>query len=160
MSSFMKTTKHPHTGGWERAEWLDDFYGHHHYGVRFSSGEVFDPYLHEMPTREDKGGVQVVPPPASNEAEELLSEKNMSLKRRILMDMIGGILIARVEHSSVDGWKMYIDLCLDQLEASVYVPFAHQEYERGYKKAYAEIVQAVKDGKLEVTLIAPTERTI
>ena len=42
MSNFMWVTKHPKTGKEEMAEWLDNYYGSHEYGVRFpSDGEVF-----------------------------------------------------------------------------------------------------------------------
>lgn len=42
MSSYIKTTKHPETGAIEQAEWLDDYFGQHNYGVRFpSDGKVF-----------------------------------------------------------------------------------------------------------------------
>ena len=43
MSCFIRKTKHPLTGLWEDAEWLDDYFGRHHYGVRFADGNVFDP---------------------------------------------------------------------------------------------------------------------
>lgn len=43
MSTFWKKTKHPETGEWEIAIWIDDFYGSHHYGVKFFDGKVFDP---------------------------------------------------------------------------------------------------------------------
>lgn len=42
MSSYQRETKHPITGKWEVAWWLDDYFGSHHYGVKFSDGEVFD----------------------------------------------------------------------------------------------------------------------
>lgn len=42
MSSYQKQTVHPETGIAERAEWLDDYFGHYNYGVRFpSDGKVF-----------------------------------------------------------------------------------------------------------------------
>lgn len=42
MSSYQRQTKHPETGVAENAEWLDDFFGQHNYGVRFpSDGKVF-----------------------------------------------------------------------------------------------------------------------
>lgn len=30
-------SKHPKTGKWENACWIDDLFGHHHYGVVFPS---------------------------------------------------------------------------------------------------------------------------
>jgi hypothetical protein len=36
MSSYSRMTKHPLTGKWQMAEWLDDFYGRHRYGVKFT----------------------------------------------------------------------------------------------------------------------------
>ena len=53
MSNFIKPTLHPTTGKLEIAEWLDDYFGRHQYGVRFSDGSV----VHEdmvRATREDK----------------------------------------------------------------------------------------------------------
>lgn len=41
MSSFRQLTKHPQTGATEEAEWLDDYFGRHQYGVRFADGNVF-----------------------------------------------------------------------------------------------------------------------
>lgn len=42
MSSYQKQTVHPETKQIENAEWLDDYFGQHNYGVRFpSDGKVF-----------------------------------------------------------------------------------------------------------------------
>lgn len=42
MSSYQRLTAHPETGKAEKAEWLDDYFGHYNYGVRFpSDGKVF-----------------------------------------------------------------------------------------------------------------------
>lgn len=42
MSSYKDLTTHPETGAAESAEWLDDYFGRHNYGVRFpSDGKVF-----------------------------------------------------------------------------------------------------------------------
>jgi hypothetical protein len=40
MSSYYRKTKHPKTGEWERASWLDNLFGGHHYGVIFPSDEA------------------------------------------------------------------------------------------------------------------------
>ena len=37
MSNFRKETKHPITGEWEMADWIDDKMGRHIYGVSFPS---------------------------------------------------------------------------------------------------------------------------
>ncbi len=37
MSNYIRKTKNPITGQFERAEWLDDYFGKHRYGVRFAS---------------------------------------------------------------------------------------------------------------------------
>jgi len=42
MSNFMRNTKHPYTGKWEMAAWLDNQFGHRIYGVRFQDGKVFN----------------------------------------------------------------------------------------------------------------------
>lgn len=65
MSSYRKETKHPKTGKWEKALWLDDCFGNHNYGVVFPSDEAranprtqvmsdiaFDPREHNMETKE------------------------------------------------------------------------------------------------------------
>jgi hypothetical protein len=41
MSNFFEKTIHPETGAEEEAEWLDDYYGRHQYGVRFPDGKIF-----------------------------------------------------------------------------------------------------------------------
>ena len=42
MSTYSKQTKHPVTGEWHEATWIDDFYGRHRYGVQFPDGEMFN----------------------------------------------------------------------------------------------------------------------
>jgi hypothetical protein len=42
MSSYLRKTQHPTSLHFEDAEWLDDYFGQHNYGVRFpSDGKVF-----------------------------------------------------------------------------------------------------------------------
>lgn len=41
MSSYSKPTRHPNTGKWEDAEWLDDYFAPNIYGVRFADGKVY-----------------------------------------------------------------------------------------------------------------------
>lgn len=41
MSNFFSRAIHPETGEVEQVEYLDDYYGRHRYGVRFSDGMVF-----------------------------------------------------------------------------------------------------------------------
>lgn len=52
MSSYKKETKHPVTGVWEDALWIDDYFGHRKYGVKFSDGSIFNPIEVKMETRE------------------------------------------------------------------------------------------------------------
>lgn len=42
MSSFIKETKNPRTKKMEKAEWLDDYFGHRIYGIRFPDGRVYE----------------------------------------------------------------------------------------------------------------------
>lgn len=44
MSTFNRYTKHPVTGKWENALWMDNYFDHYHYGVKFTSGVVIDPW--------------------------------------------------------------------------------------------------------------------
>lgn len=42
MSTYNKITRHPQTGKWELAQWIDDYFGDHVYGVKFdSNGKVY-----------------------------------------------------------------------------------------------------------------------
>ena len=41
MSNFKRMTIHPVTKKIEDAEWIDDHFGRHRYGVRFPDGKVF-----------------------------------------------------------------------------------------------------------------------
>jgi len=44
MSTYQQITKHPWTGKYEDAIWIDDYFGPHLYGVRFPSDDrVFPP---------------------------------------------------------------------------------------------------------------------
>jgi hypothetical protein len=61
MSNYIQETKHPETGKWEKAEWLDDHFGKHLYGVRFpSDGRVFDPRGHDVETRETTDDEKII----------------------------------------------------------------------------------------------------
>lgn len=51
MSSYNQLTKHPTTGEWCDAVWLDDYFGKHHYGVRFPDGSIVDPREVELETQ-------------------------------------------------------------------------------------------------------------
>ena len=52
MSTYLRQTKHPETDEWQVATWMDDFYGSHHYGVKFPNGDVFDPEKIKLETRD------------------------------------------------------------------------------------------------------------
>jgi len=41
MSNYLQWTKHPETGHWHNAYWIDNHFGHHHYGVKFNDGKIF-----------------------------------------------------------------------------------------------------------------------
>lgn len=41
MSSYTRSTQHPLTGKIEVAEWLDDYFGSHNYGIKFPDGKIF-----------------------------------------------------------------------------------------------------------------------
>jgi len=51
MSTYYAFTRHPRTGEWLEAMWIDNYFGQHRYGVQFADGEVFDPTKVLMPTR-------------------------------------------------------------------------------------------------------------
>lgn len=52
MSTFLQNTKHPETGKWETAMWIDDHFAHYHYGVKFLDGKIFDPEKIELETND------------------------------------------------------------------------------------------------------------
>ena len=41
MSNYIKHTTNPRTGEAEKAEWLDDYFGKHVYGIRFADGGIY-----------------------------------------------------------------------------------------------------------------------
>lgn len=51
MSNYTQPTKHPETGEILAAEWIDDYFGRHKYGVRFPDGKIFDARQIESPKR-------------------------------------------------------------------------------------------------------------
>lgn len=53
MSTYYKQTKNPATGKFEKAEWRDDYFGSHHYGVFFNNGSIIDPWKVELETEEN-----------------------------------------------------------------------------------------------------------
>lgn len=54
MSSYIKNTKHPETGEFEPAAWIDNYFRPHAYGVKFlSDPQVYSPYSFDLETNED-----------------------------------------------------------------------------------------------------------
>jgi hypothetical protein len=49
MSNFRSVAFNPKSGRAEMADWLDDYFGRHKYGLRFSDGGVYDPKDVELP---------------------------------------------------------------------------------------------------------------
>jgi len=55
MSTYCRFTRHPVSKQYEPAVWLDDYFGSHHYGVRFGGeNTVFDDREYDIKTREPK----------------------------------------------------------------------------------------------------------
>jgi len=54
MSNFFKTTKHPVTGKFEEAIWLDGFFGGRRYGVQFPNGDIFNAESYKFETKESR----------------------------------------------------------------------------------------------------------
>lgn len=66
MSNFTRKTYNPQTGAYEDADWIDNYFGPHEYGVRFADGKVYsvsyvvdsndriNGILHEPVLEEDK----------------------------------------------------------------------------------------------------------
>lgn len=52
MSNYNRLTKNPDTGEWENAAWIDDYFGKHHYGVKFESGLIVDAEKVELETKD------------------------------------------------------------------------------------------------------------
>lgn len=52
MSNFVKTTKHPVTGKFEEAIWLDGFFGGRRYGVWFPDGDIFNAESYKIKVKE------------------------------------------------------------------------------------------------------------
>lgn len=53
MSNYIKKTKHPETGKFEDASWLDDYFGKHRYAVRFPDGRVYAETDHQWEFEND-----------------------------------------------------------------------------------------------------------
>jgi hypothetical protein len=55
MLNYKKLTKHPEFGTWEKADWIDNHFGKHNYGVIFPShpNHVVDPREDILETKDD-----------------------------------------------------------------------------------------------------------
>lgn len=57
MSNFRSPTKHPIHGTIIEAEWLDDFFGRHRYGVRFKGSQtIYDAEKYGLEPEVNVGG--------------------------------------------------------------------------------------------------------
>lgn len=51
MSNYYQYTKHPITGKWEKATWIDNYFKQHHYGVQFPDDSmIYDPWIRDLVT--------------------------------------------------------------------------------------------------------------
>ena len=64
MSNFALITKHPKTGKWEKAEWIDNCFGNHIYGVQFNDGLLFNIETDKMETMTDEEHQSMIIPSA------------------------------------------------------------------------------------------------
>ena len=90
MSTFFKLTKHPKTKEWQVATWMDDYHGKHRYGVRFPSGEVFDPEKIKLKTKEHK--IKIKKEKLKQEFNQSSFEEGFATARRIYEPVIVQIL--------------------------------------------------------------------
>lgn len=54
MSNFTKLTRHPISGLMEEADWLDDYFGQHRYGIQFKGSPIV--YTEREIKKEDSDG--------------------------------------------------------------------------------------------------------
>lgn len=81
MSNFNRPTINPKTGEIENADWMDSFYGKHHYGVVFPDGATYQQDAVKLPTDEElaawnKAGETSM----SDKVSEILEEIDLALK--------------------------------------------------------------------------------
>lgn len=114
MSSYIRKTKHPETGEWLDAYWLDDYFGPHHYGVQFKGGDVFDPEkvtleTNDEPTAESWGW-------DVTDAEEKAAEKRDIDRPHVLEYQLAAVnwLIGRCEDQFVRAWLVQEREALDR----------------------------------------------
>ena len=74
MSNFPRYTKHPKTSLWEKAMWLDDYFGHYEYGVQFADGSIYKP--HQVVTEIDAAEAKVL-----NDNRNLIALRSVSPMR-------------------------------------------------------------------------------
>lgn len=60
MSSYYRYTKHPITKQWENAFWIDDYYEHYHYAVKFEDGTIIDPWKHSLITEINEAEAKIL----------------------------------------------------------------------------------------------------
>ncbi len=103
MSSFYRPTLNPYTGEYEIALWLDNYFGHHHYGVIFTNGDVVDPDKIKLTTRE----LTLVLPEENLQIQQI--ERPSPIKEiEKFCDDLKSKLIAKFEKGAKehgDGWR-------------------------------------------------------
>lgn len=77
MSNFSALTFHPVTNIIEMANWMDDYWGKHHYGVHFSSdGVTYDPFKDHCERVYPKAADRIAALETENEMLEQLAANN------------------------------------------------------------------------------------
>ena len=99
MSSYSQVTKHPITGEYEKAEYIDDYFGPHGYAVKFPSDEKYwpvqlvdDSQIHTFWVQDVIAAWQYMTGFAANETALItfLNQINREYKARWERDPLGG----------------------------------------------------------------------
>ena len=121
MSNYLMNTKNPNTGKFETAVWMDNYFGSHHYGVRFQDKSVVDPDKVELETLETNNEYLIndtVKYKSSMTTEDLINvmtreltrviPRPKSLVRKLLNDFRNHIIVETKESPmGISQWKEY-----------------------------------------------------
>lgn len=75
MSNFIRWTRHPDTGHWHHAYWMDNHFGGHRYGVKFNDGMIVEADKEKLETSEKMPGDDEIIDSTRDQFKEVFGHK-------------------------------------------------------------------------------------
>jgi len=129
MSNYLAKTKHPETGEWKWAEWIDDHFSQHEYGVRFIDETIVYPPTN-LEVKEGETCPADILEKLGLHTKEMTGEREEALTRQDVIDKL------------IDRW-----MCSNDRIFSDQKKFMEESLNQAYMEGYIAGCELMKKSK-------------